>query len=166
MIKPENAVQDSLEMMTLTVDHDYVETYGLDIIAGRDFSEDFATDATEAFLINESAARRLGWTEDPVGQKLMLQVWFQGEIRKRGTVVGVIRDFQYHSLRHAIEPMILHILPNSYYNDYLSVRLHPATPPRHSPNWKPTGPATTRSVRLSTASSTTASMPSTAPKPA
>jgi putative ABC transport system permease protein len=125
LIKPENAAQDSLELMTLTVDHDYVKTYGLDIIAGRDFSEDFATDMTEAFLINESAAQRLGWTENPVGQKLMLQVWFNGEIRKQGTVVGVVQDFQYNSLRHAIEPMILHILPNSYYYDYLSVRLQP-----------------------------------------
>ncbi len=121
---PEKAAQDSLQMMTLTVDHDYAETYGLEIVAGRDFSEDFPTDAAEAFLLNERAAHRLGWA-DPVGQKLTLQVWFNGEVRKTGTVVGVVRDFQYHSLHRAIDPTILHIFPNTYYNDYLSVRLRP-----------------------------------------
>ena len=124
MIKPEGAAGDSLELMTLTVDHDYVETYGLEVIAGRDFSEAFSTDATEAFLLNESAARRLGWT-DPVGRRLTLRVWFNGEMHKQGAVIGVVRDFQYASLRQAIDPTILHILPESYYNDYLSVRLHP-----------------------------------------
>jgi putative ABC transport system permease protein len=124
LVKPQKAAQDSLEMLTLTVDHDYVKTYGLEIVAGRDFSEDFSTDATEALLINESAARRLGWT-DPVGRKLTLQVWLNAEIQKPGTVVGVVRDFQYHSLHRAIDPLVLHILPSSYYYDYLSVRLHP-----------------------------------------
>ncbi len=128
MVKPENAAQDSLELMTLTVDHDYAETYGLEIVEGRDFSEDFSTDAAEGFLINQSAARKLGWT-DPVGEKLTLQVWFNGEVQKTGTVVGVIKDFQYHSLHRAIDPMLIHIFPNTYYYDYLSIRLRPGNMP-------------------------------------
>ena len=128
MVKPENAAQDSLELMTLTVDHDYARTYGLEIVEGRDFSEDFTTDATEGFLINQSTARKLGWT-DPIGQELTLQVWFQGEVQKTGKVVGVIKDFQYHSLHRAIDPMLVHIFPNTYYYDYLSVRLRPGNVP-------------------------------------
>ncbi len=128
MVKPENALHDSLELMTLTVDHDYVATYGLNIVEGRDFSEDFSTDASEGFLINETTARKLGWT-DPVGQELTLQVWFQGEVQKTGTVVGVIQDFQYHSLHQAIDPMLVHIFPNTYYYDYLSLRLRPGNMP-------------------------------------
>ncbi|MFQ5568697.1 MAG: ABC transporter permease [Rhodothermales bacterium] len=122
-VRPENS-PDSLTLMVLTVDHDYAETYGLDIVAGRDFSEDFSTDATEAFLLNESAARRLGWL-DPVGKKLTLDVWFRRYIKKTGAVVGVVKDFQYNSLHKAIDPIIFHIFPNSWYYDYVSVRLRP-----------------------------------------
>ena len=130
MIKPIDALQDSLEMLTLTVDHDFVETYGMEIIAGRDFSQDFATDATGAFLINEEAARKLGW-EQPVGKQLTLQVWYQGEVQKTGTVIGVLQDFQYNSLHKAITPILLHIFPDTYYNDYLSVRVAPDNLPLH-----------------------------------
>jgi putative ABC transport system permease protein len=119
---------DSLELMTLTVDHDYAEVYGLEIVEGRDFSEEFSTDEVESFLINESAAGKLGWT-DPVGGKLTLGVWFGSHILKTGQVVGVIKDFQYNSLRKAIEPMVLHIFPNSYYYDYASARVRPEDVP-------------------------------------
>jgi len=124
MIKPRNADLDSLEMLTLTVDHDFVETYGMEIIAGRDFSETFPSDAENAFLINEAAARKLGW-EDPLNQQLTLEVWFRGEVQKTGAIIGVLKDFQYNSLHTAIDPLLLHIFPNTYYNDYLSVRLAP-----------------------------------------
>jgi len=121
-VYPDNTRRDSLELTTLTVDHDFAETLGLELVAGRDFSEDFPSDATEAFLINESAARKLGWT-DPVGREFTLQYYFEGEILKRGTVIGLVKDFQYHALHHAIEPTVLHIVPNSYYSDYLTARV-------------------------------------------
>ena len=124
MIKPEQSSYDSLEMYTLTVDHDYLRTYGMEIVQGRDFSEDFLTDDVSSFIVNERAAEKLGW-EQPLGQRLTLQVWFGGEVNKTGQVVGVVRDFQYASLHRAIEPMLLHIFPDTYYYDYLSVRIRP-----------------------------------------
>ncbi len=120
----DNSGQDSLQLMTLTVDHDFAETLGLEVIDGRDFSEDFPTDANEAFVINESAARKLGWT-DPVGREFTLQYYLQGEIRKRGTVIGVVKDFQYNTLHRAIDPTVLHVVPESYYSDYLAARIGP-----------------------------------------
>ena len=136
---PDNTGQDSLELMTLTVDHDFVETLGLEIIAGRDFSEDFPTDAHEAFVINESAALKLGWT-DPVGREFTLQYYLSGAIRKRGTVIGVVKDFQYNKLNRAIDPTVLHVVPESYYSDYLAARIGPgtttATLARMAENWQ------------------------------
>ena len=125
---PDHTRRDSLELMTLTVDHDFVKTLGLDLLAGRDFSEDFPTDATNAFLINESAARKLGWI-DPVGREFTLQYYVNGEIMKRGTVVGLVRDFQYHSLHRAIDPTVLHIVPAAYYTDHLIARISPRDMP-------------------------------------
>ena len=120
------SVEDSLILFALTVDHDYAEAYALEVVAGRDFSQAFASDEKDAFVLNESAARRLGWAaEEAIGKQLAINVWFQGEVRKEGEVIGVVKDFQYHSLHRVIEPMILHIFPNTWYYDYLSVRVQP-----------------------------------------
>jgi len=122
-VHPEHR-SDSLRLMVLTVDHDYAKTYGLNVLDGRDFSEQFATDANEAFLLNESAVKRLGWT-DAVGKEVTLDAWFRGRLEKRGSVVGVVEDFQYRSLHHAIDPILFHILPDSWYYDYVSARIRP-----------------------------------------
>lgn len=122
MVFPERASQDSLSMNVLSVDHDYVETYGLEITDGRDFDENHGSDVEGGFLINESAARLLGW-HAPVGQRLRLRYYFYGEKMKRGEIVGVVRDFQYHSLHRGADPILFHIIPNSYYYDFASARL-------------------------------------------
>lgn len=124
-ITPKAAALDSLNVITLTVDHDFVETFGLSISAGRDFSTDFTTDSEAGFLINEALANRLGWAE-PVGQEIVLTHYYQGEKRKKGRVVGVVQDFHLESLRESIEPMIFHILPRSYFYNYLAVKVTPS----------------------------------------
>ena len=48
-------------MNTIDVGYTYLETMGLELIAGRDFSADFPSDEHDAFIINESAAKFLGW---------------------------------------------------------------------------------------------------------
>jgi putative ABC transport system permease protein len=68
----------------------------------------------------------MGWTPDKaVGQTMSLGVWFDGYREKQGEIVGVVRNFQYHSLHRAFEPLVFHILPNSYYYDFISVRIEP-----------------------------------------
>jgi putative ABC transport system permease protein len=131
LVTPEAARYDSLEMMTLAVDADFAETLGLELVAGRDFDDARPSDAEGAFVLNEAAARKLGW-DDPatgagaaVGERLTLHYWLDEEIPKPGEVIGVVRDFQYHGLHQAPDAMVLHMLPGTYYNDYLSVRLAP-----------------------------------------
>ena len=58
-----------LTINTLDVDYAYLETMGLKLRAGRNFSEDMASDLTDAFIINEAAAKMLGW-KNPIGKKL------------------------------------------------------------------------------------------------
>lgn len=122
VVYAERAAQDSLSMNVLSVEHDYVKTYGLEIRAGRDFDKEYGSDVEGGFLINESAARLLGW-KDPIGRRLALKYYFYGEKMKSGEVVGVVRDFQYHSLHRGADPILFHIVPNSYYYDYASARL-------------------------------------------
>ncbi len=83
-----------------SVGYDFVKTLNIKIAAGRDFSKDFGTDSV-GYLINESAARRIGY-KDPVGKRLT----FWG---KKGMIIGAIKDFHFNSLRIPIDPLILRL---------------------------------------------------------
>ncbi|MEO1023078.1 MAG: ABC transporter permease [Bacteroidota bacterium] len=120
---PEINKGDSAMVKTLTVDHDYGKTLELEFLEGRDFSFDLTTDETEAFVINETAAKRFGWTDSPVGKEVTLVYYLSGRVRKKGKIVGMVKDFQYHSLHSSYDPIIIHVDKKTYYHDYLSVRL-------------------------------------------
>ncbi|HTQ29526.1 MAG TPA: ABC transporter permease [Puia sp.] len=92
------------------VDEDFVRTTGLEIIAGANLTEQDIKDVsfedrkqrTYHFILNESAARQLGWTpEEAVGKKMFL------DDSRPGYVRGVVRDFHFESLHQAIKPFIL-----------------------------------------------------------
>ena len=123
-IFPNNARDDSLEIFTLTVDKDFVETYNMEILNGRDFSEHHISDAAQAFLVNEAAAEKLGWLQ-PIGKELTLRYWRDKWIRKKGRIIGLVKDFHYHSLHQSIDPILIHIdtIEKSYYYAFLSVRI-------------------------------------------
>jgi ABC-type antimicrobial peptide transport system permease subunit len=82
----------------------------LQIIQGRDFSKDFPTDSA-GYILNEAAAKQIGY-KDPVGKPLT----FWG---KAGTIVGVLKDFHFNSLRQAIKPLILRLGENESYGNML-----------------------------------------------
>ena len=98
------------------VDYDFFSTYSVEFAAGRDFSRSFGTDATEAFIVNEATVKSMGLSrpEEALGRRI--EQW-----GRDGTIVGVVNDFNYQSLRHAIEPIIFHIRPDWF--RYFSVRL-------------------------------------------
>ena len=85
-------------------DYDYIETMGIEMITGRSFSRDYPsdriTDSTAAFLVNEEVVRIMG-TDNPIGQRFD----FAG---RKGTIVGVMKNFHYHSARNKIEPLAIH----------------------------------------------------------
>ena len=89
-----------LEAFMYTVDYDFVKTLELNLVSGRDFSREFGGDESGSCIINEAAARSMGW-EDPVGRTLPHGV----------TVVGVVEDYHYRSMHHEIEPVILTLNP-------------------------------------------------------
>jgi putative ABC transport system permease protein len=78
--------------------YDLVRTMDLKMIAGREYSPAFGTDSV-GFLLNEEAARRIGY-KDPIGKRLT----FWG---KKGTIVGVVRNFHFTSLHDPIKPLII-----------------------------------------------------------
>lgn len=103
--------QDSArQMLQIPVSMDFIETMGMDITAGRSFSLAYATDATDAIMLNEAAARSLGWTH-PVGRRLMVDVPGKADAEPwaQRTVIGVVEDFNYLSLHNPIEPIMLYL---------------------------------------------------------
>ena len=98
---PDDNEEGGLVMDGFRVDYDFFETMGLDFVAGRPFSEAFPSDAETSIIINETAARKLGW-DDAVGK------WMQPD-EQRVTVIGVVKDFHYKTHKAAIEPMYLRL---------------------------------------------------------
>ncbi len=86
----------------LNVTHDFMETMGLEIVQGRDFSREVSTDSLAGFIINEAAARSFGWS-DPVGKAI------DHEFRedKQGRVIGVVRDFNFEPLQKNVDPIVI-----------------------------------------------------------
>ncbi len=97
-------------LRTAFTDFDYVETLGLQIVAGRNFSRDFGTDREQALLLNETAVRQLGWTNDEALGKKLSGAFFD---LKESRVVGVVADYHFSSLKEGIEPLLIAIRPFS-----------------------------------------------------
>jgi putative ABC transport system permease protein len=110
-------------MKNIDVDQDFIPTLGIDIIAGRNFSTEFGTDATDAIIINETAAKKFGWT-DPIGKKIENFSGEEIEDRSTRTVVGVIKDIHMSSLHSLIMP--LYINNESDDLDLITLRLNPS----------------------------------------
>ncbi len=110
---------EPISMILFSSDYDYVETYRMEVIAGRAFSRDFSTDTEGTIMLNESAAQRIGWTpEEAVGKKLE-----GGYADSPAQVVGIVKNFNFKSLRREVEPTALFLYPN--YIREISVRIMP-----------------------------------------
>ena len=119
---PEGRAEDEgLLVEYVPVDHDFVATFRLQMIAGRDFSTAFETDREQAMLINEAAVRAMGWAtpEQALGKRLQTS-------GKDGFVVGVVKDYHHHGLQEEIGPMVLAITP---LYQYFSLRITAADIP-------------------------------------
>ncbi len=90
------------DIKNVVADEDFISTYGIKMVAGRNFSKDFGTD-TSSFLINESAVKALGLksNETAIGKQFKY-----GD--RKGTIVGVFNDFNFESLHQRIIPLVLY----------------------------------------------------------
>ncbi|MEP0985697.1 ABC transporter permease [Ekhidna sp.] len=82
------------------VDEDFIPTYQMTMVAGRNFSDDFPLDSANALILNESAAKLFGYPDpnDIIGQSF--EQW-----GRDGKVIGVVEDFNYVSLHKEVEPL-------------------------------------------------------------
>jgi putative ABC transport system permease protein len=110
VVRPEGFVGDEWRMAVMRIDEGYFETFGLELVAGRNISPDIPSDLTEAFILNETAVKRLGWSLDgaePETYAIGKSFGWDGTHVAQGHVIGVVKDFHHLSLHHGIEPLVM-----------------------------------------------------------
>lgn len=98
------------------IDHDFLKQYEIGMAAGRPFSADLSSDSTEAMLINEAACKALGFTnpEQALGKKFE-------QLNRKGLIVGVTKDFHFHSFQEKVRPLTFRIAPGFFTNLTIAV---------------------------------------------
>ena len=102
-------------------DHEFLRTFGIELLAGREFSRSHQTDADEAIIINEAAVKAFGWSspEQAIGQRLQ-----EGQ-----TVIGVVKNYHIFSLHREIGPAVIRLvdlenLPEWWSKYFVAVKVH------------------------------------------
>jgi putative ABC transport system permease protein len=91
----------NLQTQFWPVDENYVDVMEMQVVKGRNFSRTFPTDSL-AMIINETAARMLGYSNDAVGKNI-----YYGESEKEFHIIGVVKDFNFRSFKENISPVVL-----------------------------------------------------------
>jgi len=100
---------ENLTVQMMTVDYDFIKTFGIELHEGRDFSREFTTDLNRALLLNEEAVKQFG---------------FDSGLNKRLSpgglvnlpVIGVLKDYYFKSLHQKIEPFALSLATEQAFN--------------------------------------------------
>ncbi|MGV3589503.1 MAG: ABC transporter permease [Adhaeribacter sp.] len=111
VVFPDNNAAQSVSTYQYRVDYNYIPTLGMQMMAGRNFSKDFATDST-GMIINEAAAKAFGWGNNILGRKVTCFINNQGD-KAIYQVIGVVKDFHFQSLHQRITPLLMMLNDNS-----------------------------------------------------
>jgi putative ABC transport system permease protein len=105
------------DMRYINTDEEFFEIYGIELLAGRFFSEEFETDPQSAFILNEAAVKKFDWgtPENALGMKIGFRSSSEGQ------VVGVVKNFHFESLHSDIAPVVLTHRPSGL--NYISIKL-------------------------------------------
>jgi putative ABC transport system permease protein len=101
--------EDNVLLATMAIDYDFIQTYNMEVIAGRGFSREAGTDHMNAFVINERTVKALGWNSpaEALGQRLRC-------LGKDATVIGVVKDFHFQGLQNELRPIILEVAAGKF----------------------------------------------------
>lgn len=115
------------------VDFDFAQTYELELLAGRSFSQQFPSDSLESIVINQSMVSNFGWASP---EEALDKVF--STLGRDMKVIGVVKDFNYQSLHTHIKPLGMFVVPSSF--QALSLRLeadqHPGAFARIKAIWE------------------------------
>ena len=101
------------------IDYDYLDQFGLKLLAGRNFSPDFKSDEMSALIINESLSKELGYSRP---EEALNNIHRLGINKMEGRIVGVVKDFHNVSLHNEIKPMAFLYWPDFFYTYSVKIR--------------------------------------------
>jgi putative ABC transport system permease protein len=112
-----SSADDSKEMVVTSIDEHFSDVFQVPIVSGRILTDTIASDRFKNVMINEAAAKKLGW-DDPVGKKLR----FKHE-EEPLTVVGVLKDINFRSMQTQIEPVVYRYTGANWLAGYVTLRI-------------------------------------------
>ncbi len=92
--------EEGIQIAQILVEYDFLQTMDLELVEGRFLSQDFPSDSTTAVVINESAAKLLGF-QDPIGQRV------EYLLQPNREIIGIVKDFHFSSMHSEIGPLAL-----------------------------------------------------------
>lgn len=102
-IEQKDGKMSDTNINTNFIDADFFPSYGIPMVAGRNFEKGSRADDTTAVVLNETAVRDLGMTpEEALGRRI-------DQNGRKSQVIGVVKDFNYRSLHHKIEPLLFSV---------------------------------------------------------
>jgi putative ABC transport system permease protein len=116
--KQNTTFKDGQILSIISIDYDFIPTYGLKLLKGRNFSKEFGSDTWQAVIANEAAVKLLdlGGIDSALGQGVSL--WQVGENFK---IVGIIKDYHHQSLKNNYDPIVFLLRPG--FRNYYSIKL-------------------------------------------
>lgn len=102
LVETEEGPMDNRGIDNYRVDYDFFPTLGIEIVQGRNFSLEYASDSSQAVMVNEAMVRRMNWT-DPIGKKINLA---GNDSLPSALVVGVVKDFHQQDLYEPISALM------------------------------------------------------------
>ncbi len=117
----EGRKDEGILLRTDWIDNDYLDTYGITLLSGRSFNEEYSTDL-KSCLLNEAAIKK--YNIDP-GKTRIIEYIDSGKVEYL-SIIGVVKDFTFESLRNQIGPFMFRYNPNNNYFSYVTVKLSPA----------------------------------------
>lgn len=109
--KPEAAPLKDLTLSSYMADEEFIPTLGLQIVKGHNFSKEYPADCESGVLLNEDAAKKIGWA-DPIGQ----YITYPGGDNAKFKVIGILKDFNAESVHAQITPFAIFHQASKTYN--------------------------------------------------
>ncbi len=117
VLKGDSLTDAQVDLKTIIADTEFFDTYGIAISQGRKFSKDILTDDSLAFIINEAAAKEIGW-KNP--EEYLEKEFLYADVK--GKLIGIVEDFNFESLHQQIRPMIFWQRRDNY--NALSIKIN------------------------------------------
>lgn len=117
-MKGDSLIDTGVSLKYVAVDQEFFDTYGVEIAAGRNFSNEIPTDDSLAYIINEAAVRAIGWKTND--ERIGTDFSYGGT---KGKLIGVVKDFHFESLHQEVTPMIFIPIKQGGAN-YLAVKIN------------------------------------------